>query len=323
MKRVDIEWPALGTRVTATLAEDLNPELAQVWWSMLPYRSVQSHAVVADGHFYHLAPGVEPVHTRHRTPEDRSTAPLGSVYLSRLQHLLITYAPLLEPTVCARVARIDEEDLPTLRDTAEQCWDAIYRTKRIVEARVSRHRESSAPWRLPRQPEVTDPTAQALLDDLYAQTERIWLTPPDNLLDLHRGRVPLGSRGQYFSTLVYVNGELRLLGSTTLTPLVAATFDSRTTLDSLRAVLPPLTTMQADFLGHCGFHDLRELLNRAHRALPALRTKDEYRSLVASLALYVNCLRRWALHYFPWHHGESHPFASPASDRPGGLTPWT
>ncbi|WP_235437700.1 hypothetical protein [Kitasatospora griseola] len=134
------------------------------------------------------------------------------------------------------------------------------------------------------------------------------------MLALHRGAVPLGSRGQYFSTLVYVNGELRLLGSATLNPLVAATFDPDTTLGALCALLPRLTSMQADFLGHCGFRDLHALVNRTHRALPALRTKEELRSVTAALALYVNCLRRWALHYFPWQHGEEHRFA-PAPER--------
>ncbi|MEU5181960.1 hypothetical protein AB0G49_18065 [Streptomyces longwoodensis] len=316
MKRVDIAWPALDAKVTATLTEDLNPELARVWWGMLPYHSIQSHAVVADGHFYHLAPGSEPVHAPHRTTEDRSLAPDGSVYLSRLQHLLIKYAPLLEPTVCARVARVPQEDLPTLRQVAESSWQSVYRTKRILEVRVTRHGDPADPWQLPRQPEVADPDAQALLDDLHAHTERIWLTPPADLLALHRGHVPLGSRGQYFSTLVYVNGELRLLGSTTLNPLVAATFDPNVTLGALCALLPRLTALQADFLGHCRFHDLHALVRRTHHALPALRTKEEFRSVTAALALYVNCLRRWALHYFPWHHGKEHRFV-PAVE-PGG-----
>ncbi|WP_235437699.1 hypothetical protein [Kitasatospora griseola] len=173
MKRVDISWPALDVTVTATLTEDLSPELARVWWDMLPYRSIQSHAVVADGHFYHLAPGSEPVHTLHHTTEDRSLAPDGSVYLSRLQHLLIKYAPLLEPTVCARIAQIPPEDLPTLRQVAEQCWESVYRTKRILEVCVTRHADPADHWRLPRQPAVADLDAQALLDDLHAHTERI------------------------------------------------------------------------------------------------------------------------------------------------------
>ncbi|GAA2118579.1 hypothetical protein GCM10009759_65980 [Kitasatospora saccharophila] len=316
MKRVDIAWPALDAKVTAILTEDLNPELARVWWDMLPYRSVQSHAVVADGHFYHLAPGSEPVHAPHRTAEDRSLAPDGSVYLSRLQHLLIKYAPLLEPTVCARIARVPEEDLATLRQVAERSWESVYRTKQVLEVRVTRHGGDAGHWQLPRQPGVADPDAQALLDALHAHTERAWLTPPPDLLALHRGDVPLGSRGQYFSTLVYVNGELRLLGSTTLNPLVAATFDPDVPVGALRALLPRLTAMQTDFLGHCGFHDLHDLVHRTHRVLPALRTKEEFRSVTAALALYVNCLRRWALHYFPWRHGEEHRFALPPdSDR--------
>ncbi|MFE1110620.1 hypothetical protein ACFW5U_32710 [Streptomyces rochei] len=313
MKRVVIAWPALDAQVTAVLTEELNPELTRAWWDMLPYRSVQSHAVVADGHFYHLAPSAEPVHTPHRTAEDRSLAPDGSVYLSRLQHLLIKYAPLLEPTVCARVARVPEEDLPTLRRVAEQCWESVYRTKRILEVRVTRHGVHPDHWCLPIQPRVVDPDAQALLDDLHAHTERIWLSPPADLLALNRGEIPLGSRGQYFSTLVYVNGELRLLGSTTLNPLVAATFDQDVPLAALRTLLPRLTAMQAEFLGHCGFHDLHSLMHRTHRALPALRTREEFRSMTTALALYVNCLRRWALHFFPWQHGEDHLFSAAAA----------
>lgn len=54
-------------------------------------------------------------------------------------------------------------------------------------------------------------------------------------------------------------------------------------------------------------------MHRTHRALPALRTREEFRSVTTALALYVNCLRRWALHFFPWQHGEDHLFSAAAA----------
>lgn len=45
--RIVIEWPLLGRRVRAELLEDLNPLACDDLWQLLPFDSIQSHAVAA------------------------------------------------------------------------------------------------------------------------------------------------------------------------------------------------------------------------------------------------------------------------------------
>ncbi|MEU6157826.1 hypothetical protein [Streptomyces sp. NPDC047130] len=321
MRRVKLTWPSLDLSVTARLDDARNPALADTWWRMLPYRSIQSHAVVADGHMYHLAPDINAVFAERRTLEDRTHAPDGSVYLTRLQHLLVKYAPVLEPTVCARVAQVEDADVPALATVARRCWEAVYRGPGYFEVEVAREgHPSGTGLGLPPSHDAEQPAVRDLIGDLRLATERIWLTPAPEVVDLHGGRVPLGSRGQYFSTLVYVNGEMRTLGSTTLNPLARAAHDPHTDLAGLLALTRPLTELQAEFLGHCGFRALRSLFDRVYAVLPQVRSKADYGALIAELALHVNCLRRWNLHFFPWHHGDEHRWtdAPPARDRQAG-----
>jgi hypothetical protein len=54
-REVKIKWPKLDTTITVKL-NDSNPTLIGLLGNALPYRSLQTHAVVAGDQLYHLVP---------------------------------------------------------------------------------------------------------------------------------------------------------------------------------------------------------------------------------------------------------------------------
>jgi hypothetical protein len=54
-RELKIKWPKLDVTVTVRM-HDLNTALVNLLWDVLPYRSLQTHALVTGDHLYHLVP---------------------------------------------------------------------------------------------------------------------------------------------------------------------------------------------------------------------------------------------------------------------------
>ncbi|MGW4471874.1 cucumopine synthase-related protein [Nonomuraea sp. NPDC004354] len=302
-KRVEIGWPGLGITVTAEL-DERNAALAQSLWDALPYRSLQGHALVAGQHLYHVAPVHDLLHQAAAYKvEDRRTEPDGTIFASRLQHLGIKYGELTEPMPATPIGRILDEDLDSLVEAGHAVWEAVYTTKKPVIAEVRRAGEPSG-HSLPRLT-ASDPETDTLIGDLHAETERIWLEPPQELVDLHEGRIAskAGSFDTVLTTLLFVNGETRPLGYASYGGLVRAVSEGMP-LDSLRHMAHLLIPTPAEFLGYCGLDKVWDFTKRALERIDELDDRDDFAALVAQMTLYVNCLGGWNLHLFPWQLGD-------------------
>lgn len=55
LRELKIKWPKLDVTVTVRM-HSLNPALVELLWKTLPYRSLQTHALVTGDHLYHLVP---------------------------------------------------------------------------------------------------------------------------------------------------------------------------------------------------------------------------------------------------------------------------
>ena len=309
MRAIEIEWRPFGITVVAELTDGPNRNLADLLWEMLPYNSLQNHALVSGDHLYHLVPSAELIYTHPQRKTDRTKTPDGTLFLSQLQHLAIKYGRLSEYLSAAPVGYVIPEHLPLLREAGRACWNATYRTKEIVEVRVRRKGAVESAYRLPRLPCDGHPEVQALVARIHEETERVWIRPPREIEDLHRGvvRSGAGSYAQYFSTLVFLNGETRPLGYCALNGLVRLSQSDSFSLDALREMTPNFVRTPAEFLGYCGLSTLWDLVQETLEALPLLQTKAQYHALVGTLALYANVLNTWNLQYFPWHHGAEYP----------------
>lgn len=309
MREIEIEWQPIGIAVTARLYEDPNRNLSDLFWNALPYNSLQNHALVSGHHLYHLVPLVDLIFTQAERKEDRTLSPDGTLFLSQLQHLAIKYGPLSEYIPAAPVGRVIPEHLPLLREAGRACWHATVGSKQVIEVRVRRlgqaADERALPW-----PQVEMPAeVAALVARIRAETERIWISPPSEIVRLHAGDIAsrAGSYDQYFSTLVFLNGETRPLGYCALNGLVKMCVNDGITLAALREMTPAFIRTPAEFLGYVGLDTLWQFTQDTLRLLPAIEDKAQYLALVGALALYANVLNTWNLQYFPWRHGAEYP----------------
>lgn len=55
LRDLKMKWPKLDVTVTVRM-HDMNPALVDLLWDTLPYRSLQTHALVTGDHLYHLVP---------------------------------------------------------------------------------------------------------------------------------------------------------------------------------------------------------------------------------------------------------------------------
>lgn len=281
-----------------------NPALAQCFWDALPYRSLQGHALVAGKHLYHVAPVHSLLHAPAEYRVDRRTVPDGTLFCSRLQHLGIKYGELTEPMTATPIGQVVPEDLDALIEAGREVWHSVYATKEPVIAEVRRAGEPGGHV-LPRLA-VGDPLLNELVRDVHAETERIWLEPPRELLDLHAGRIPskAGSYETVLTTLLFVNGETRPLGYSCYGGLVRAAIDGMP-LPWLRQMTRQLAHTPAEFLGYCGLDTLWDFTKRLEDGLEGLNSHVDFMSAAAHMALYCNCLGGWNLHLFPWQAGDS------------------
>ncbi|KVL09689.1 hypothetical protein [Burkholderia ubonensis] len=317
MHQIELKWMPLNITVTATLEYDKNPRLATLLWEKLPYASLQNHALVSGNHLYNLAPFPELIYTTSEFKEDRTLSADGTLFLSQLQHLAIKYGPLSEYIPAAPVGRVIPEHLPLLREAGRACWEAAHTTKQPIIAYVSRKDGPSSDGTVQWAPLAGSPEVQKLTADIRAATQRIWIDPPKDIVDLHEGRIAsgAGSYGQYLSTLVFVNGETRPLGYDALNGLVRLSRAHDMTLGTLKSITANFIRTPAEFLGYCGLDELWTFTQQVIAALDRLETKDEYFSLLNALALYANCLNTWNLHYFPWKLGDAYPHRQAAGQR--------
>ncbi|WP_329384275.1 hypothetical protein OG625_22985 [Streptomyces sp. NBC_01351] len=313
-RSIEIAWPDLGITVTAEL-DDRNPELVDVLWKSLPYQSLQGHALVAGEHLYHMAPIHELLYTHpaHRIA-DRREAPNGTVFLSGLQHLGIKYGELTEPMPAAPIGRIREEDLPALNEAGRAVWDSVYSTKKPVHVEV-RKAGSAGGHHIPRLT-ATNADADRLLHDVHAETERIWLTEPVELADMHQSRIPsgAGSFETVLPTLLFVNGETRPLGYASYGGLIRGAVQDMP-IESLHHMARLLVGVPAEFLGYCGLEKLWHFTQRFLACLDQL-DREDFLAVAGQMALYINTLGGWNLHLFPWDAGD-HLRQQPATAEAG------
>lgn len=311
MRQIEVEWVELAQKVTVNLDEQKNPELVELLWNNLPYQSVQTHALVSGQHLYHIAPISELVYTKARVKEDRTKSPEGTVFLSQLHHLAIKYGNLTEYLPAAAIGEVIPEDMQRLKDIGAHCWESTFRNKTPICVSVYPKGQRSTYAKLPKHGGVSDPEAQRLLDEIYEETCRIWLQPPQEILNLHNGHIQsrAGSYDHYFNTLVFLNGETRPLGYCVLGGLIRTCRVTDISLSALIQTTQNLIRTPAEFLGYCGLDKLWRFTQRALSVLGALQNKEEYYNLMATFCLYAERLNTWNLHYFPWQLGASLRFA--------------
>jgi hypothetical protein len=313
MRQIEIEWVGINRKVTADLVDKKNPNLCNLLWDNLPYNSIQSHALVSGDHLYHVVPTWQSVWEQAMLKEDRTLCPDGTVFLSQLQHLAVKYGHLSEYIPAAVIGQVIPEHISILKQAGQEIWEAAYRTKQIIEVRVTRKGERAAKFELPAPPPCEHPVVNELVREIVAETQRIWVDPPQELLDIHSGNIKsgAGSRGQYFTTMLFVNGEQRPFGYGAVGGLIRSCFNTDVSVDALKQLAGNFIKTPAEFLGYCGLDTQWSFTQRTMAALKHVQTKGDFVTLMSALGSYANCLNAWNLHYFPWSHGDAYKLDQP------------
>jgi hypothetical protein len=145
---------------------------------------------------------------------------------------------------------------------------------------------------------------------LIAETDRIWLTEPEEIKCIRLGVFPsgVGSYGQYFSNLVFVNGDLRSL-ATWVTPgmVVNILNDPDFSLAQCQKIFAWLNLVNVDFLAYCGLVKFAQFAHDIIEAAPLYKTKEEYQETIKVWYVYANRLYLWVHEVFPWGLGSAFP----------------
>lgn len=304
MKEIVAAWPQLERQVRVQMDPTRNGALIELFLKHLPYTVLQNHALVSGDHLYHTCPIPELVHAKADYVEpDRTVTPDGTVFLSHLAHFGIKYGKLTEYLPAAPVGRVVEADIPVLKEVGALLWDSAYTSHGVVHSHVYEVAGDKTSGRyLPAPTRVSHPDVQALVEEILAEANRAATRAPEELVAIHKGHIRsrAGSKGQYFTTMIFVNGEQRPLGYGAVGGLLSASRCASTSLDMLREITPHFLKTPVAFLEYCGLHKQSEYLMKVQEYLPLLRDKEEYHTLLAALYMYTNLLNSWNLHLFPW-----------------------
>jgi len=149
-----------------------------------------------------------------------------------------------------------------------------------------------------------------LIIDINNAAESIKLTPPRIVLDIfEKGKIKnnAGTKKQYFSTLVFIQGVCRSLAYDCVNNFVYLFDEESLSIENLIHILPRYLRSNANFLRYCGFDQVWLFAKAIMDSLPLIETKDQLKILLNSYNYYLANLYTWVQHYFPWHLGENFP----------------
>jgi hypothetical protein len=152
--------------------------------------------------------------------------------------------------------------------------------------------------------------ATQLKKDLDEEIQAIWLNEPDEIKKLRMGIIDskAGSYGQYFTTYLFVDGEVRALGYLSLTTILNTIRDPGFELSHIYKLSRSLLPVCAEFLGYCGLNKVWEFIRRYLDTMEEIDSREELKDLVRSLTLYVNRMHGWVHFYAPWGLGTQFRF---------------
>lgn len=146
---------------------------------------------------------------------------------------------------------------------------------------------------------------ETLTQDVEREIERIWLEEPEEIKKLRLGFIDsgAGSYGQYFTTFVFVDGEIRALGYLCYTGILNAINDPDFDLKQIQKMARIFIPVCSHFLGYCGLEKVWEFSQRFLDLTERAEKKDDLNKVVRTLVLYMNRMHGWIHFYLPWATG--------------------
>ncbi|KAF9883233.1 hypothetical protein FE257_003827 [Aspergillus nanangensis] len=280
-----VSKPAADVTITLEM-NAMNPEVIDLLWDTLPYRSLQTHALVTGDHLYHLVPS------------------------EALIHLAIKYGTVTEHHPAAPCGNVVPADLEKLRLVGDEIWKGQLGAKKAFEVVVWDASEpepdaQSLCLRLQR-PGVTE-EVKSLVNEIHHMVGLTFSScPGPSRLQglLFRSDGLLQQRSESHMGYYVFDNILK----------VAATRPDFT-LQQLIALYRDFVPTTAEFLGYVGHAFLRDS-NRKIANLISLNVetnpnqaeaREDFLAMVSVLAQYINLLNAQNLCLFPWRHTVEYP----------------
>ena len=121
---IKINFHKIDIEITAELLTDFNPHVCDEFNKTLPYRSIQSHAVVAGDQMY--CPYRLIVDREKCNFEDMSRQPDGRINIELdFQYLSINYGKMTEAVPAVALAQVVDADVPKLAVIGKAVWNNL------------------------------------------------------------------------------------------------------------------------------------------------------------------------------------------------------
>jgi hypothetical protein len=306
-RQITFDFLPFNKSITVQLREDKNQDLCNVLWQNLPYASIETHTVVSGKNLYHEIPILSPFFVEGDDFIRRPEAPVGTVFLPDIQTVMFKYGDVSEQNSFPPIGHVVPADLPVLQEVGILCWQAVYTTKEPVVIIARRSDENvtlqDIQFNLVNPDTMSHPIFRQLIKDMNEEIERIWFTPPSEMFNVFAGKVGTrpGSYGQFLSGLMIMAGEVRAItGAAIVGGLLRSCQDPSSDLQVLKVMTRNLLLMPTEFVGYCGLPNVWKFAKVIFDEWDHLASKEEYFSVMASYATYINQLNVWVLHYFPW-----------------------
>lgn len=153
--------------------------------------------------------------------------------------------------------------------------------------------------------------AQTVIAEIEAERERIWLTLPEDVRDLGNGIVPrlTGPKKQYFTALLYAEGEARTLADEVYWGLIEIAGKPGADLDTLKLVVNQIVDYKADFFDFVGLPLTCRWTHRYAEGARAAQTLEEFAAVTGAALSYMNRVHMWIQSVFPWGIANAFPRA--------------
>lgn len=154
-----------------------------------------------------------------------------------------------------------------------------------------------------------------VITELDAERERIWLTLPEDVKSLSKGILPRGTgpKGQYFTSLLFAEGEARTLSDEMLWGLLEIARRGDADLATLKLVVNQIIDYKADFFDFVGLPKACFFIHRYAEGARAASDLDEFIAVTGAALSYANRLHMWIDFVFPWGLANAFPKPETAS----------
>jgi len=146
-------------------------------------------------------------------------------------------------------------------------------------------------------------TIDDVIAEIDAAREAIWEKPPQEVLDLSVGKVPLGTgaKNNYLSTMIFAENELRTLTDEILWfAWATATRHPELDLKTLVAYMDEMGQYKANMNIYVGLPEAGEVMKLYVGGIRKAATMQEFADLTQSIMTYMNRLHGWVDIAFPW-----------------------